>query len=143
VAISWSESIATLDWQELQALYQAAPLGNKNAKDLETVFTNSRYRCLAYEGGKLVAAGRALADGSDVAYICDVAVLPSHQGTGLGREVVKRLVALSSGHKKIILYSVPGKEGFYRKLGFLRMLTAMAIFDDPAKAIERGHLSDA
>ena len=143
MAVSWSESIVSLDWHELQALYQAAPLGNKNAKDLETVFTNSRYRCLAYEDGKLVAAGRALADGADASYICDVAVLPSHQGTGLGKEVVKRLVALSGGHKKIILYSVPGKEGFYRKLGFLRMLTAMAIFENPAKAIERGHLSDA
>ncbi|CAD5374038.1 hypothetical protein RA210_U480001 [Rubrivivax sp. A210] len=41
------------------------------------------------------------------------------------------MVQLSSGHKKIILYSVPGKEGFYKKLGFLRMLTAMAIFRDP------------
>jgi len=143
VALSWSESIATLDWSELEALYRAAPLGNKSAKDLETVFTNSRYRCFAFEGGRLVAAGRALADGADASYICDVAVLPDCQGTGLGKEVVKRLVALSSGHKKIILYSVPGKEGFYRKLGFLRMLTAMAIFENPVKAIERGHLSDA
>ena len=143
MAISWSESIEALDWQALQALYQAAPLGNKTAKDLETVFTNSRFRCLAYEDGRLVAAGRALADGADASYICDVAVLPSHQGTGLGKEIVKRLVALSSDHKKIILYSVPGKEGFYRKLGFLRMLTAMAIFENPTKAIERGHLSDA
>ncbi len=68
-------------------------------------------------------------------------LLPSHQRSGLGKEVVKRLVALSRGHKKIILYAVPGPEGFYRKLGFLRMLTAMTIFEDPAKAIARGHLS--
>ena len=53
------------------------------------------------------------------------------------------LVLLSAGHKKILLYSVPGKEGFYRKLGFLRLLTAMAIFEDPAKAIARGHLSES
>ena len=143
MAVSWSESIATLDWSELEALYRAAPLGNKSAKDLETVFTNSRYRCFAFEGGRLIAAGRALADGADASYICDVAVLPDCQGTGLGKEVVRRLVTLSSGHKKIILYSVPGKEGFYRRLGFLRMLTAMAIFENPVKAIERGHLSDA
>ena len=70
------------------------------------------------------------------------ALLPSHQGTGLGREMVKRLVEASRGHKKIILYSVPGKEGFYRKLGFMRLLTAMAIFDDQAGAIERGHLGE-
>ena len=143
MAVSWSESITDLDWSELEALYRVAPLGNKSAKDLETVFTNSRFKCFAYNNTRLIAAGRALADGADTSYICDVAVLPSHQGSGVGREVVQRLVALSSGHKKIILYSVPGKEGFYRKLGFLRMLTAMAIFENPARAIERGHLSDA
>jgi ribosomal protein S18 acetylase RimI-like enzyme len=141
MSIAWSESIQELNWQELEALYHAAPLGNKNANDLQTVFSNSRFCCLAYADGKLVAAGRALADGADVSYVCDVAVLPSHQGSGLGKEVVKRLVAMSRDHKKVILYAVPGKEGFYRKLGFLRMLTAMAIFKNPAKAVERGHLS--
>ena len=143
MVVSWSESISGVDWNALENLYRLAPLGNKNAKDLETVFTNSRFRCFVYETGSLVAAGRALADGADASYICDVAVLPSHQGTGLGKQIVRRLVELSKDHKKIILYSVPGKEGFYRKLGFLRMLTAMAIFENPAKAIERGHLSDA
>jgi hypothetical protein len=50
---------------------------------------------------------------------------------------------LSRGHPKIILYSVPGKEPFYRKLGFKRMNTAMAIFDDQALALERGYVSDS
>ena len=90
----------------------------------------------------LVAAGRALADGADCAYICDVAVLPGHQGTGLGKAVVSRLVEDSKDHQKIILYSVPGKEGFYRKLGFLRLLTAMAIFRERDAAIRRGHLAE-
>jgi hypothetical protein len=35
---------------------------------------------------------------------------------------------------------VPGKEGFYARLGFRRMTTAMAIFDDPALASARGYL---
>jgi hypothetical protein len=52
-------------------------------------------------------------------------------------------VELSRGHKKIILYAVPGKEAFYRKLGFERMLTAMAIFEDQAGAFERGYLSES
>lgn len=69
-------------------------------------------------------------------------MLPGYQGRGLGKAIVTKLVGLSSGHKKIILYSVPGKEGFYRKLGFMRLLTAMAIFDDQAGAIARGHLGD-
>jgi ribosomal protein S18 acetylase RimI-like enzyme len=143
VTLAWSNKLEGVDWKELQALYDAAPLGRKNAKDLETVFTNSRFRCFVREKGSLVAAGRALADGADCAYICDVAVLPGHQGTGLGRAVVQELVRLSHGHKKIILYSVPGKEGFYKKLGFLRLLTAMAIFEDQAAAIRRGHLGES
>lgn len=132
-----------MDWAELEALYRAAPLGNKSADLLQTVFTNSRYRCFAREHGRLVAAGRALADGADCSYICDVAVLPSHQGTGVGKAVVERLVALSRGHRKIILYAVPGKESFYRKFGFRRMLTAMAIFEDPEQALARGFVSEA
>lgn len=141
--ISWSHSTVGLDWNELEALYRAAPLGNKSAADLETVFTNSRYCAFALERGRLVGAGRALADGADCSYICDVAVLPSHQGTGVGKEIVAKLVALSHGHKKIILYSVPGRESFYRKFGFRRMLTAMAIFENQAQALERGYVSES
>jgi hypothetical protein len=36
------------------------------------------------------------------------------------------------------LYAVPGKEEFYKKLGFKRMTTAMAIFQDEAGAFARG-----
>ena len=142
MSLIWSDTIDNVDWDELTALYRAAPLGNKDPSGLKTAFSNSLFRCFAYEDGKLVGVGRALADGVDCAYICDVAVMPSHQGTGLGKAVVQELVKLSEGHKKIILYSVPGKEGFYRKLGFLRMLTAMAIFQDRDAAIQRGHLSE-
>jgi ribosomal protein S18 acetylase RimI-like enzyme len=144
MSLVWSDCLQGVDWLEVEALYRAAPLGRKNAHDLELVFNNSRFHCFVRDSekaGQLVAVGRALADGADCAYICDVAVLPSHQGSGLGKLVVNKLVSLSQGHKKIILYAVPGKEGFYKKLGFLRMLTAMAIFQDPAAAIKSGHVS--
>jgi len=52
------------------------------------------------------------------------------------------LVEQSRGHRKIILYSVPGKEGFYRRFGFLRMRTAMAIFQNQQQQIERGYLAE-
>ena len=81
-----------------------------------------------------------MADGRDCSYLCDVAVLPDYQGQGLGKAVVNKLVALSAGHKKIILYAAPGKEPFYRKLGVKRMATAMAIFKNQAQAIANGVL---
>jgi GNAT superfamily N-acetyltransferase len=95
---------------------------------------------LVYSDDGLVGAGRALADGLDCAYIADVAVHPDHQGRGLGRAIIERLVAAAAGHKKIILYANPGAEGFYARLGFLPMNTAMAIWHDPAAAIESGIL---
>jgi Acetyltransferase (GNAT) family len=105
------------------------------------VFGNSMFTCFAYAGGALAGAGRALADGLDCAYIADVAVHPAHQGRGLGTAIIRQLVARCEGHKKIILYANPGSEPFYARLGFLRMNTAMAIWHDPARAIESGLLS--
>jgi GNAT superfamily N-acetyltransferase len=140
--LDWSDALADVDWSELSELYRLAPLGIKPARHLENVFRNSRLRCFVREQGRLVAAGRVLSDGADCAYICDIAVLPSHQGTGLGKQLVQRLVELSRGHRKIILYAVPGKEPFYARFGFKRMTTAMAIFDNQALAQQRGYLTD-
>jgi GNAT superfamily N-acetyltransferase len=142
VMLEWKDDLDAVDWHELSALYKAAPLGEKPPERLQKVFSNSMYRCFVYDGGRLVGAGRALADGADCSYVCDIAVMPSHQGTGLGKQIVARLVELSRGHKKIILYAVPGKEPFYRKFGFLRMTTAMAIFDDQAVKLRNGYLSE-
>ena len=142
VPLVWSHSIDNLDWVELAALYQAAPLGNKHPADLKTAFTNSMFKCFVYDQGKLVGVGRALADGVDCSYICDVALLPSHHGRGLGKQIVSELVILSSRHKKIILYSVPGREPFYKKLGFKRMRTAMAIFENQGVALEHGYVDE-
>lgn len=140
--LEWKYSLENVDWEELSALYLAAPLGQKDPGDLKVSFTNSMFKCFVYDSGRLVAVGRALADGRDCSYICDVAVLPSHQGLGLGREVVSKLVDFSKDHKKIILYAARGKEPFYRKLGFKRMTTAMAIFKNQAQALENGIIVD-
>jgi predicted N-acetyltransferase YhbS len=98
------------------------------------------FTCIAFDGGKVVAAGRAVADGVDCSYLCDIVVHPAHQGTGLGKELIQRLIALSEGHRKIILYAVPGREPFYEKFGFRRMNTAMAIFADPQRAAADGYI---
>lgn len=140
--LEWQYSQDGINWKELADLYKIAPLGNKQPTDLEMAFTNSMFKCFVFESGNLVGVGRALADGIDCSYICDVAVLPHYQGTGIGKSIVSKLVELSREHKKIILYSYPGKESFYKKLGFKRMSTAMAIFENQDQAIEWGLVND-
>jgi hypothetical protein len=108
----WSEAIHDVDWQELADLYERAPLAKKEPARLQTAFSHSMFRWFVRDGqGQLIGAGRALADGSDCA-----------------------------DHKKIILYCVPGKEGFYQSLGFKRMTTAMAMFQNEAVYLERGYI---
>lgn len=140
--IKWQFSQDNVDWTELSELYRRAPLGDKRPADLETAFTNSRYKCFVYHSGKMIGVGRALADGIDCSYICDVAIHPEYQGKGLGKNIIQELIDRSNGHKKIILYSYPGKEGFYNKLGFRRMCTAMAIFANQEQALEWGLIRD-
>ncbi|MBT5919851.1 MAG: GNAT family N-acetyltransferase [Alphaproteobacteria bacterium] len=139
--LKWQTSQDGVSWPELCELYRIAPLGEKNPVDLETSFSNSMYKFFAYQDDKIVGVGRALADGADCSYICDIAVHPDFQGTGLGKEIISRLTKASHGHKKIILYAVPGKEAFYKKFGFQRMTTAMAIFADQDKATKSGYLT--
>src|SRR5690349_4677020 len=140
MAIDWTDDPADIDWNELSALYRAAPLGDKPPAHLKRAFAGSMFRIFAFDGGTLVGVGRALADGCDCAYLCDIAVLPTHQELGLGKDIVAKLLLLCEGHRKIILYAAPGKEPFYKRFGFRRMKTAMAIFPNPETAAARGYL---
>jgi ribosomal protein S18 acetylase RimI-like enzyme len=126
--MQWVFEQGAIRWGELAELYRIAPLGNKEPHDLRVAFTNSRYKVFLFDDGKLIGAGRALADGVDCAYLCDVAVHPDYQGQGLGRALVLQLRRLVEGHRKVLLYAAAGKEGFYRGLGFSPLPSAMAIF---------------
>jgi ribosomal protein S18 acetylase RimI-like enzyme len=141
--MQWLFDQSSIDWVELSTLYRIAPLGDKKPDDLKLAFSNSLYKCFVRDDGVLVGAGRALADGVDCAYLCDVAIHPDFQGRGLGKAIIARLKEMSAGHRKVILYANPGKEGFYKKLGFMRMRTAMAIFKDQDRAIREGLVDDA
>jgi ribosomal protein S18 acetylase RimI-like enzyme len=138
--MEWLLDESCVDWIELSTLYRIAPLGDKKPNDLKLAFSNSMYKCFIFDGGVLIGAGRAVADGIDCAYLCDIAVHPEFQNRGLGKSIIAKLMELSAGHRKIILYANPGTENFYKKLGFMRMRTAMAKFRDRDGAIKRGLL---
>lgn len=136
--LRWAHDTTGIDWGELSVLYRIAPLGDKSPEDLRTVYAASRYICFVSDGDVVVGAGRALADGRDCSYLCDIVVHPDYQSRGIGKGIVRWLVEQSRGHRKIILYAEPGKEGFYARFGFRMMQTAMALFEDEAAAVRKG-----
>ena len=81
------------------------------------------------EEGKPIAIGRAISDRGYVVYIADVIVLPEYQGKGLGREIMNTIMdriraSLKPGYRVMItLMAAQGKEGFYKKFGFIERPT--------------------
>src|SRR5438477_227403 len=53
---------------------------------------------LALDGGRVVGCARALCDGVSNGYISMLAVAEDHRGQGIGRELVRRLMASSDPH---------------------------------------------
>jgi predicted N-acetyltransferase YhbS len=69
----------------------------------------------------------------------DVVLLPEYQGRGIGRRIMHFLAGKSKA-PSILLYAVPGREGFYAKLGYRKMKTAMAKFPDPEMRQKSGYI---
>jgi ribosomal protein S18 acetylase RimI-like enzyme len=136
--ISLSTDIDRIFWEELARLFELAPLGkNRDPEKLEMAFRNSLLKVFAFDGTKLVGAGRALSDGVWRAAIYDVAVLPEYQGKGIGSTIIRHLI--DAAHVEVImLYAAPGKEEFYEQFGFRKMTTAMAITPSEDEARKRG-----
>jgi len=126
--IDYSDQLHEIDWQEAAALFEKAPLGKRQPDQIRQAFEASFVALAAFDGGRLIGMARALCDGQYQAAIYDVVLLPEYQGRGIGREIMRRLRDLLPV-KNVMLYSVPGREGFYAKCGYRRMLTAMAMLN--------------
>jgi ribosomal protein S18 acetylase RimI-like enzyme len=100
-------------------------------------FENSHTCVFVYHDGQLIGFGRAISDGVYQASVYDVAVVPEFQGRGVGRAIMANIQARVP-ECNIILYAAPGREDFYRKLGWRKMKTGMAFFVDPEQKAAKG-----
>ncbi len=82
----------------------------------------SWYIICAYHEDELVGIGRVVSDGVLYGMIYDMIVKPSHQGKGIGSEILKRLVdkCLTTGLRDVQLFSAKGKQSFYGRRGFVK-----------------------
>src|SRR5258708_3016391 len=78
---------------------------------------------LALDDGRLVGCARALCDGVSNGYISMLAVAEDRRGQGIGRELVRRLMAAQeAGEDEAdvtwVLRAGRGSRGFWEKVGF-------------------------
>jgi ribosomal protein S18 acetylase RimI-like enzyme len=131
------ESCDGVDWTAVRDVLRDAGMAFHEPDKHRRAFEGAYAVVFAYDNGTLIGCGRALSDGVYQAALYDIAVLPCYQGSGLGRRLVEALLA-GLGDCNVILYASPGKEGFYRKLGFRGMKTGMARFVRIDAMAERG-----
>ena len=137
--ITLAYSIDSVDWAELAEVYRLAPLGRYDPERLQHAYEESQVCCFAYRDAQLIAAGRALSDGEYFAFICDIVVLPEFQRQGIGTRIMNAMSEKLAA-EKILLACMVGQEGFYRKQGFLRHKSVMALYPNAEWYEENGLL---
>ena len=116
-----------VDWQFISQSLEKVGMAFHAPEVHKKAFEASHTTVFIYEESRLIGFGRAISDGQYQGAIYDVAVLPEAQGKGVGKLIMKTILDRLPTCN-IILYATPGKEGFYKKLGFRMMKTGMAVF---------------
>ncbi|ASZ66094.1 GNAT family N-acetyltransferase [Bacillus cereus] len=108
-------------FNELLALYES--LGWNSIKltvnELEQMCKQSWYAIYAFKEQQLIGMGRVISDGVITGVICGVGVLPKYQSSGIGKEIVKRLIQHCEQNKVIPqLMCVEKLQSYYESIGF-------------------------
>jgi N-acetylglutamate synthase-like GNAT family acetyltransferase len=109
---------------ELKNLFSQTTWASKRQnRDIRKMLENLIVFVTIRENSKLIGFGRAVSDGIYRALIDDIIVDTTHQKRGLGKVIVKNLLKQLDGIDEIFLNTKPDLEGFYKKLGFIKVNT--------------------
>lgn len=91
----------------------------------EKAIQGSLFTVVAFDDGQPVGMGRIVGDGAVICYIQDLIVIPDYQGSGVGQQIMERLIAyvkklkLTDTEIMLDLMCAIGREEFYKKFGFI------------------------
>ena len=125
--MKFQSDCSDINWELVPEILKAAGMSFREAEIHRKAFSGSASVVFVYDNLQLIGFGRAISDGILQAAIYDVAVLPSYQRLGIGKQIIEKIVDSLPGCS-FILYASPGKEPFYEKLKFRKMKTGMALF---------------
>lgn len=77
------------DYRRLRAIAGLTP---RSAEAAATGLPNTYFAVVVQAAGEAVGMGRIVGDGGLVFHVVDIAVDPAHQGRGLGKLIMRRLV---------------------------------------------------
>ena len=117
---------SNVDWEAVSNILKDVGMGYYEPDLHEKAFNNSYVSVFVYRDNRMIGFGRAISDGAYQAAIYDCAVVPEFQGKGIGRMIMKNILS-KVNQCNIILYASPGKEGFYHKHEFRKMITAWPV----------------
>ena len=118
--IKYSE-IRDLDTRDLVPLYRSVEWSSaEKPEELRRALLGSHTVVTAWHGDKLIGLGNAISDGSLVVYYPHLLVHPEYQRQGVGRQLVKMLMARYAGFHQQVLLGDGLAIDFYRKCGFKR-----------------------
>lgn len=137
--ITLSFEIDTIDWHRASIIFERAPLGTRAPDRIRKAFENSQLVCFARDEDTLIGLARALSDHTAWSVIYDLCMLPEYQGQGLGKRMMQAMLKRLDT-PNVQLHSVPAMMGFYEKLGFRKMKTAMVLPADPNRLEAGGYI---
>jgi GNAT superfamily N-acetyltransferase len=84
--------------------------------------TNSFYHVMSLHDEDAIGMARVVGDGAMYFYVQDVAVIPAHQGRGVGALLMEHAMGYLRGHASekafVSLFAAEGTLPFYERYGF-------------------------
>lgn len=111
--------------QEFNYLYDAVGWGSYDEEITKVALQNTLYSVSIYDGEKIIGYGRLIGDGICFIYIHDVMVEPNYQSKKIGTLIMSKLlekikdIMEENPDARVYLGASLGKDGFYRKFGFI------------------------
>jgi len=127
-----------IDPVQLQRLLQTTGwAADRTVEEIERLLSGSPLVIGAWDGDRLVGFARALTDGVFRALIDDVVVHPACRRSGIGTELMRRLLERLNGVEEVFLRCGAEVVPFYERLGFAR--ASCITMDHVSNDEENGH----
>ena len=117
--ITYTASRVNITGKQLQRLFQSVKWKSARYPDqLLQAISGSHSVITAWDGHELVGLVNAISDGCMTAYFHYMLVDPAYQGQGIGRELMRQMLARYDAYETKVLIAYPEVIRFYESMGF-------------------------